>query len=284
MYDYYFNPDLFQYSGYIGIKTDNTKSYSTSTLGYLEQRNEWKVDRRYIYFQHSSTVRRKLSFFASGEVDLFNDMDNDSADVLRLTNLYVSSTYRVNKYLDFTASYDTRKQYLYYETYRDNIDWILANDESRQGLRFNVNVHPYKTITVGASYSKRFQKSDANKSDNVNGFLSVSKVPWMGGRFYFNYNWNKSNYLVSKGLSLRYSRYWWKNKLSTDVYFRMVDYDYLNHELSDRQFYYGANLAFYLNKKFSINVNGEVATREAEKNYRINTGIIVRFDKKQKTK
>lgn len=281
MFDYGFNKDLFQYSAYIGIKTDGKKSYSTTTLGYLEQRNAWKVDRRYLYFQHSSSVSRKLSFFASSELDIFNNV-SDSTDVLRLTNLYISSTYRVNKYFDLTASYDTRKQIVYYETYQDYIEELLENDESRQGLRFNVNVKPYKTISIGASYSRRFQKSGANKSDNINGYASVSKVPWIGGRFNVNYNWNRSNYLVSKALTFRYSRYLLKNKLSTDLYFRMVDYDYLNHEINERQLYYGAGIYYYLNKKLSVNVMGEIATRSSEKNYRINAGIIMRFDKKAK--
>lgn len=282
MFDYGFNKDLFQYSGFIGVKTDGKKSYSRSTLGYMEQRNAWKVDRRYVYFQHSSSIRGKLSFFSSAELDLFNQTDSASTDVARLTSLYVSARYQLNRIADFNVSYDTRKQILYYETFKSDIEQRLQNDESKQGLRLRVNVRPYKYINIGLSYSRRFQKDGSNKSNNINGSISWSKVLVIGGRLSAYFNMNKSNYLNSKTMTFRYSRYLFKNKLSTDIYFRRVYYDYLNNEIKERQNYYGANIAYYINKILSIRVMGEIATRPEEKNYRINTGIIARFYKKKK--
>ena len=93
-FDYGFNADLLQYGGYIGTATINENLYTQTTLGFVEQRNGNATDRRYGYFQHSSTFFRKLNLFSSLEVDLYSKLNDVETTEVRLTNLYTSARYR----------------------------------------------------------------------------------------------------------------------------------------------------------------------------------------------
>jgi len=274
--DYTFNADLFQYGGYIGVKTDN-KVYSLTTLGFLEQRNNGAIDRRYTYFQHSSTIGEKLNLFSSFEFDLYNEVDGKSVRSPGLTNLFVSAGYRVTRNVDIQVSYDSRKRTFYYETLKTEIERMLDDDIARQGIRIQVNVRPYKYVNVGISYSRRFQYNDLNKSDNINGYFSLSNLPGIGGRLFINYNRNTSNYMQSNIFSFRHSRSLIKLKMDASVYFRMANYTYLAQEIKNDQQYYGAELSYNITRKMVCGILGELATTSNEENYRINARIMKRF-------
>ena len=92
---------------------------------------------------------------------------------------------------------------------------FLDDDIARQGVRIRVNLKPVKYFRIGGSYSKRFQSDQQNKSDNLYGYATYSKLPGIGGSVTINYNNNKSNYLTSNIASVNYSRYFLKNKLNT---------------------------------------------------------------------
>jgi hypothetical protein len=180
-------------------------------------------------------------------------------------------------------SYDSRKRILYYETFQTDIEKLLNDNEARQGFRTRFNFKPAKYIYAGISYSKRFQSSNQNKSDNINGHISWSKVPTIGGSLSLNFNNNSSSYLKSNIISLRHSREIIPNKLSGDFYFRVVNYNYFNNNLVTKQNYYGANLSLKLTKSLRFNIFGEVSTGNGiQNNFRLNTSIVKRFNNKRR--
>jgi hypothetical protein len=280
IFDYNLNFNLLQYGGYFGRITSGKKFYSKTNIGLLEQRNGGIIDRRYGYFQHSSTINKKLNLFASFELDLYQKINEVVSTDVRLTNFYVSARYKTSRKINFSVSYDSRKRILYYETLKTDIERLLDDDEARQGIRLRVNVKPIKYLNTGVSYSKRFQNDSQNKSDNYNAFASYSKIPLIGGRISFNFNMNISNYLESQIYSVRHSRTIIKKKLNADFYFRMVNYKYLHSELTSAQQYYGANFSYRINRKLVFSILGELSARPTENNYRVNAKIIKRFDKK----
>ncbi len=285
IFDYNFNSDLFEYGAYYGRKTDAKNFYSETTVGFLEQRNTGAIDRRYTYLQHSSTIFKKLYLFSSLELDIYNKVNEVARNDFRLTNLYASVRYRFSRSLDATLSYDSRKRILYYETLQTEIERLINDDISRQGIRMRVNVKPMENVFAGFSYSKRFQSDNDNKSDNIYIYLGLSKVPFVGGRLSLNYNINTSNYLESNILSLRHSSNLLKNKLSADVYYRLVNYIYLNSNAINSEYkqnFYGANLSYHLSRRFTISVYGELSNSNQENNYRIYTKLSHRFYKKKK--
>jgi len=272
-----FNSDLYEFGGYLGHFKSSPSLYSMTTIGVLEQHNGGPVDRRYTYLQHSSTFMRKLSFFASAEVDIYGKVNGIISSDPRLTNLYLSARYRVNRGLSLSLSYDARKRIIYYETLRTEVERLLADDEQRQGIRGRINFRPYKYINTSVSYSKRFQSDNQNKSDNINAMISHSRLPVISGRFSVSINMNESNYLTSRIMSFRYSRTLIKRKLQGDFYYRMVRYDYGSSDFNNSQNYYGTSLSYRLTKNLRLSILGELSTRETDQRIRINTKLIKRF-------
>ncbi|PCH51267.1 MAG: hypothetical protein COC22_05380 [Flavobacteriaceae bacterium] len=276
--DYNFNSNLFEYGGYIGRSINTPNLNSQTTLGVLQQTNNGSIDRKYAYFQHSSTIFKKLNLFSSMEFDLYNKVDTIAKNSISLSNLYISARYRFSRKFNLMVSYDSRKRILYYETFKSEIERLLDQNEARQGVRFRVNLKPIKYLTTGFSYSKRFQSSAQSKSNNINAYISLYKIPNFGGGISLNYNKNTSNYLKSNVLSIRYSRQLIPNKLSANFYFRMVNYNYFNNNIASKQNYYGTNLSLRLSKTLKFSVFGELSTsNNPTNNYRINASIVKRF-------
>lgn len=277
IYDYGVDTNLLQYGGYIGRLT-NSKSFSSqTTLGFSEQRNHNEIDRRFAYFQHSSTIFRKLNLFSTLEVDLYNKVNDSVKDNFRVTNLYVSGRYRFNSRINVALSYDSRKRIIYYKTYETDIEQLLDEDIARQGFRVRLNIRPFKYLYSGFSYSKRFQSDNQDKSDNLYGYMSLSRLPLVDGSLSFTYNRNTSNYLKSDIASVRYSKEFWDGRLGTDIYYRFVNYKYETNVPDLIQHYFGTYLSYYIDRSFTFSLSGEVSQYNNETNYRINAQIIKRF-------
>lgn len=275
--DYKFNSKLLQYGGYIGLKLEKKAISSFTTLGMLEQTNNGSIDRRYAYFQHSSSIGSKLNLFSSFELDLYNQVNADSTGNPRLTNLYIFVTYRISKKVDLGLAYNSQRRILYYETLKTEIERLLDDDIARQGIRATVNVRPAKYIIVGGSYNKRFQANNLNKSDNINGYFTLSKIPAIGGRLFINYNKNTTSYSRSDIFSFRHSRTIITNRLECDFYYRMANYNYLASEEKTRHQYFGTSLTYRITGKMVFDVLGEYATTSEQDNYRINARITQNF-------
>lgn len=276
-----YNSKLLQVGGYVGLQTAKDGFRSTTTVGLIEQFNGGKTDRRYTYLQHSSTIAQNLNLFSSVELDLYSLRDSVVSTTPRLTNLYVSASYRFNRAISLMASYDSRKRIVFYETFQTEIERLLDDDIARQGLRLRLNVRPIKYVNVGISGSRRFQSDLQNQSDNLNGYISYSKIPAVGGRISVNYNYNQSQYLTSTALSIRHSRSMLDNKLSADFYYRMGGYTFLTSETPLVQHYFGTNLSYSLSRKILIGAAVERATVNGEENYRLQFKLVNRFYSKK---
>jgi len=275
-----FNPNLLEYGFYLGSDINSKSAWGQFTLGFLEQRNGSAIDRRYSYLQYSSTLYRNLSLFASAELDLYsfdNSVKSYSPD---LTNIFVSARYRFSRRLSFSVSYDSRKRIIFYETLRTDLERLLADDEARQGIRARISFRPINLIYAGISYAKRFQSSTQNKSDNTNAFLSITRMPGIGGRLSFNYNLNKSNYLESQIMAARHSRSLVRGKLDLDMYYRHVSYNYFNTETQFKQYYIGAGLSWNVSRDLAFNLLVEQSQVGDRQRYRVNTKLIKRFRSK----
>jgi len=282
IFDYGFNSDLFQYGAYFGRQTKSKNFRSQTTLGFAEQQNDGEVDRRYTYFQHSSTLFKKLNLFSSMELDIYGKVNGVETNDTRLTNLYISTRYRFSRKINLALSYDSRKRILYYETFQTDIERLLDEDIARQGIRARINIKPIKHVYAGFSYSKRFQNDSENKSDNIYGYVSLSRIPTVGGRISLTYNMNSSNYLDSNIASIRYSRPLLNERLHADFYYRFVNYVYTRNIPEFNQNFVGTNLSYYISKTLILNVSGEFSTYDQENNFRINTRIIKRFYRHKK--
>ena len=272
-----FNPNLLEYGAYGGIQTTDKNFYSQTTLGLIEQRNKGIVDRRYAYLQHSSSIARNLILFSSVEIDLYGSVNGVKTGGTRLTNLFLSGTYRFGRKASLMLSYDTRRRVLYFETFQTEIERLLNDDIARQGVRARLSIRPVKYLNLGVSYGRRYQSNQQNQSDNIHAFASWSKLPVVGGRLAVTYNQNLSSYLTSNIMSIRHSRRLIKDKLSADFYYRRVNYTYENSNRKRLQNYLGTNLSLNISKRLTFRIAGELGTFNQENNYRVYARIIRRF-------
>ncbi len=275
--DYGINPSLVQAGVYVGHQSNHNGNTEQSTLGVVEQRNGKFTDRRFAYFQHSSNLWKKVNLFGSFEVDLYERIQNEARGQLSLTNLYLSARYRLSQRLSLGASFDSRRNVIYYESYKSYIEQLI-DTETRQGLRFNFSYRPFKRVTWGANANWRFQKSDANLSKNLNTYLNFTNVPGLKAQLSVNANILQTNYMDSKMVGIRLNRDLIAGKLNLELYGRYLEYKYRTSEFQLRQEVAGANLGINLSRKLSLYLYGE-ATFDAVNStlYRVNTRILQRF-------
>jgi hypothetical protein len=274
---YGFNKNLLEFGSYAGFKSERQNYLSQTTVGMMEQRNLGNIDRRYAFFQYSSTIGSKLNLYSSIEADLYDGLETGYISTFRLTNLFASVSYRISRAIDLYASYDTRKQILYYETMKTEIEKLLENDWARQGVRLRMNVRPVKFLNFSLSYSKRFQSNDQNSSDNYNGMINLSKLPWMGGGISINYNKNISSYQGIQVFSVRHYRTLVKDHIDSELYYRVANYSYSREDLSNQQTYYGGSIYIRFVKKISFSVLAEMGTQQNNHYYRVNGRISKNF-------
>jgi hypothetical protein len=171
-----FNIKLFEYGGYLG-RTDTVNSSSMeNTIAFMQQTNNFKTDRRFIYFQHSDNLLPEVSFFLSSEADLFKKELNKGKSIFSLTAIFISANYSPDHIASFSLSYDARKDVIYYETYKSLAD-SLIDHETRQGFRAGVNLHPLNNLFIGLSGGYRFQPGDPKPSRNINAIVSYGNIP-----------------------------------------------------------------------------------------------------------
>lgn len=275
--DYGVDFSLMQAGVYISHSSDNTTKYQQSTLGFIEQHNGTSVDRRFVYFQHSNSLAKNLNLFTSFEFDLYEKINNEIKNKVDLTNIYASLRYRFSRKLSVSASYDARKNIVYYESYKNTIDSLFEN-ETRQGLRFGLNIKPHKLITLGINSGLRFQKGEGNLSRNANAYLSISRLPVINARASLTSNFLETGYIKSFMYGARLSKDIIKRKVSTEVYFRRVNSKYLTSETTIQQDIYGASCSVRILKKLSFYVYYEgTFNKEKPTQTRFNTKLIQRF-------
>ncbi len=100
--DYGFNKNLLQYGGYLAFDTKKDDIFTQSSLAFMEQMNNMKTDRRFLYFQHSSSLLKNLYFFSTFEVDLY-----------KVQNFHSSKHFRPYKSISILALQGYKKLHSY---------------------------------------------------------------------------------------------------------------------------------------------------------------------------
>ena len=274
------NTSLFQYGAYIGIDKGGKNFRSQVTAGFLEQRNQGAIDRRFIYLQTSNQMGSRLNVFASTEVDLYENYDTAAAQsALQLSSLFISSSLKVTDWWRVFGSYDTRRQIIFFETYDTEVERLLADQEARQGLRFRSNFKIGKRTNLGLSYNSRFQQNAGKQGENIQAYISYNRVPWIGGTFSYRFNLNSTLYLRSEVNSARYSHYFGNGKVYTAVYYRYLSYLYTGREIVvPAQAYYGAEMSFRLMSGWDLGTLGEMSKSGQQTSYRLNVRLTKRFN------
>jgi len=263
--NYSVNFSLFQYGAYLAVTTGKEGKNSESSLAYVEQTNNFKTDRRFLYFQHSNTFIKNLYFLGTMELDLYKLENDIPKSTIDLTGTYLSLSYRLTRKISLSGSYDARKNVMYYETYKTYVDRILEN-ELRQGYRIYGNWRFANNMVIGLQSGYRFLKSDPHPSKNFYGYFTYTHVPGINMSATVSATYLESNFVNSKIAGLNLLKDFPGGKIQAGL-----GYHYVNNTLpeskSDVIQHIGEfNLYWQFAGKMSLSVNYE-GTFEAVNSY-----------------
>jgi hypothetical protein len=274
--DYGFNSNLLQYGGWLGFNSAGDAGYFNNALAIVQQTNNGKTDRRFLSFNHSSSLSKKLSLVGSFEVDLYAIKDSLPANVFDLTSMYFSLRYRITDNFSLSGSYDSRKNIYYYETYKSSIDLAIEN-EMRKSFRLSANYRITDDIVLGIDGGYRFLKSDPNQSKNVSGYFTYSRMPLLNLTTTLTASYLESNYLKGKIFGASVSRDLFSGKLQLSGGYRYIDYNYTESTQTSLQNIGEANLSWQFLKTMSLSVNYELTFEKSDKYNRLYLQLRKRF-------
>jgi len=269
-YTYGINPKLLQFGAFIGHHTKKGSATSQTSLALFNQMNNMMTDRRFVYLQHSNYLLKNLDFFGSMEVDLYGKVNNQLTTSLNLTSTYLSLNWQPWKKLNFSLSYDARKNVYYYETYKNYVDSLL-DKETRQGFRFRTNFRPFKYVTWGLNAGYRLPSTNTGThtttaySANGYTYLTYSQLPLIGASLTLDATALKTPYFTNAlmyGGSL--SRDFVNGDLFAELSYHYVDFSYITGSTLQQNIG-EVSLSWKIAKKLLLSVNFE-ATQEADRN------------------
>jgi hypothetical protein len=184
--------------------------------------------------------------------------------------------YKLFKKLTLSASYDNRKNVIYYETDKNYINQLLEI-ESRQGLSFQATYYPFNNLSIGVKTGYRFPNQNSKESKNVNGYISYYNIPAVKLSVTAAFNYLETSYVNGKILNLNLSRNFFNGKLYIDCGYQMVDYSYPGAETTTLQNIVNFNLNWQVHKNISLSVNYEQTFEKQDQYSRLSFQIRQRF-------
>ena len=209
-------------------------------------------------------------------MDLYQKVADRAENKLSLSSLYLSLRYRIKKNVTLFASYDNRRNVIYYETYKDIVEKLLES-ETRQGLRFRITYRPVKYMTVGMTSGYRFQKSESKETKNINVYVTYSRVPWLKASATISGTLLQSSYLEGKVGDVRITRDIISGKLYGGINYRWVDYRFSQSGSTLNQHLAGLNMTWRIMKKLSLSLYYEGVFEKTRKYNRIHLNLVQRF-------
>jgi hypothetical protein len=279
--NYGFNSDLFQYGAFTAFSAKTSSGYAETSLAFMQQMNNWKTDRRFLYFQHSNTLVKNLNLFTTVEADLYqlviDSLKNETPqNKFSFTGLYVSLSYRPIGNLSLSGSYDARKNVMYYETYKTFMDRILE-EELRQGFRLQASYRITRDLTLGLQSGYRFLKSDPHPSRNLYGYLTYNQIPGVKLSATLSATYLESVFMNGNILGLTLSRDFFNGKIRTGAGYRYVDYTLPEGQLIVPQNIGEINFSWQLAEKMSLSIFYEGTFEEVYKYNRFYVQLRKRF-------
>ena len=274
--DLHFNSDLFEFGGYVGRSDTLGDGIMENNLAFMQQTNKFKTDRRFIYVQHSNNILKEAYFFASSEIDLYKKIMDVESNEFILTSIFFSLRYSPAKFFSATASYDARKNVVYYETYKNFIDSLFEN-ETRQGLNLRTNFRLTNNLSLGLNGGYRFTKGDIKSTRNFGGYFSYSMIPIIESSVSLNYNKLFTNYVESSVAGIRVSKNMFDNFADLSFSYRRSDYKLTTSDFTSIQNIFSIDVSARFSRVVSFSVSYEGVFEEKNASSRIFAGITTRF-------
>lgn len=256
--DYSFNFNLMQYGAYLGHNFQTPKRNMQNSLSFVEQTNNSKTDRRFLYFQHTSSLLKNVNIYYSLELDLYKVLVTEQKqNTLSLTNTYFSLRYRPFKRLTLSGTYDSRKNIIYYETDKSYLATLLET-ESRQGYGLQLNYNIAKNLYFGAKVGYKFQKKDLRPSKNGYAFISHNNLFKSKVSSTLTATILETTYLNGNIFNLRFSRSLISERINFGIGYSYANYQIQKAEKPLIQHIAELNISAEILKKLSLSLNFEI--------------------------
>ena len=228
-----------------------------NTISFINQTNNFKIDRRFLYLQHTNTLINKLNIFLSSELDLYKVRNKIPENKLLFSSFYSSLNYSPYKWLSLTTSYDARKNVIYYETFKSFVDSLIEN-ETRQGVALRTNIKINNILFFSLNYGYRFKTGDNRTNKNFGGSLGFNNVSIINANCNINYSKLSSSYLDGNSYGILISRNFIDGFFDMGLGLKRVNYKFINYNYQLKQDIISIDLTFYISKKmfFAINYEG----------------------------
>lgn len=274
--DYSINFNLFQYGLYLSHDYTGKQGRMENTIAFMNQTNTGNTDRRFVYFQHTNTLLKKLFFMLTTEFDLYSKVDEQPTNTFNFSNLYVLLRWRAVSNFSISASYIARQNIIYYETYKDFVERLLE-EETLQGFRLMLNYRPVKKLAIGAKAGYRFRPDDPRPTKDIYGYVTYSLIPGINTSATASVTWLETSYMTGWVYSLGLSRDFARGKLFSGLNYRYVSYDFTTFDEPTIQHVVEASLNWRIYKKLTLGTYWEGAF-ESELTYnRVYLNLTQRF-------
>ena len=267
--------NLFEYGAYVYRSDEVFKGDMYNTLGYFTQTNDFKTDRRFIYYQHSNSAIENTRIFFSTEIDLYKMVNGQSESEFSLTSLYTSINIRPSELFSLFLSYDARKNVIYYETFKNFIDSVFEN-ETRQGFRTRLTLRPVRNLYLGADYGYRYRPGDPKPSNNYGGYITYSQIPGIESSMTGSFSRINSSYVNGDIWSINLSK---PIIIGLDLYlgYRYTTYQFRQGIPEMNQQSASVGLSIYLLKPVLLNFTYEGVFEDVQSSGRFLANLTYRF-------
>jgi len=251
--DYRTDFNLLEYGAYLAHNYKNLTGTMQNSFAIAEQMNAFKTDRRFAYIQHNNTLIKKLYVFYTMEVELYNNTNGVSQTTFSPSSTYFSLTYKLFDKITLSTNYDSRKNVMYYETYKSFINQIIEM-QARQGVSFQANYYSMKNFSAGFKTGYSFPNSTTSASKNIYGYVTYSNLPLFNINTTLASTYLETSYTKGKIITLNFSRSFLKSNLYSECGYQHVVYGYFGNENSTIQNIANLSISWrFKNLSFSTN-------------------------------
>ena len=242
--------------GYLGLIDTLNNGILENTIGLFEQTNNLQTDRRFIYFQHNSNPTPDLNIYISSEIDLYKREKGEAKNTFSLTSFYVNTRYAFYRWISLMVSYDARKNIMYYETYK-NLPSNYLNTETRQGLRFSLNLRPTNNLFIGLNAGYGFERKDISPTRNFGGYVNYSAIPVIESSLSFTMTRLLTSYLDGTNYGIILYKDLFDGLINLSGSYRRTDYTYRASNYKLNQQIISFDLSARIIKNLFLTLSGE---------------------------
>jgi len=251
-----FRTALQKYGAFVNInKGEHKKLRFESSMALAGEYHSSIISREFIYLRNFISVSNNAKLYQSLVIDINRDWRKaKTSRSIALSDLYISLGYQLTAWLNSNLSYDSRQNYLTYDT--RNLVEDLFDNNTRQGLNGNLNVKVLANLNLSGGLGYRKRETEAEATYSYTGSLRKSNIT---GQMFFaavNFTGFTGEFSDGSNLSVRLGKYFKRGDQIT-VYYGLYQYKYENIADNRKSSWLGFNANIKLYRNFYLYIDNQ---------------------------